>query len=143
LHFTLETRFHERLTELDRNIRELDLDIARMTEQYESFVRTRQAAVHSFEGYDQPIRRLRTRVDTATSAIELLMARQGNMLERVAVDELILRRDRLANYRDQARFALADSYDRATKARELELSAALGTEADPGEAAASFAETSQ
>jgi predicted negative regulator of RcsB-dependent stress response len=141
LHFTLETRFHERLTELDRNIRELDVDIDRMTEQYESFVRARQAAVHSFEGYEAPIRRLRTRVDESTSAIELLMARQGNMLERVAVDELILRRDRLANYRDQARFALADSYDRATKARELELSAALGADAE--EAAASFAEAAQ
>jgi hypothetical protein len=39
------------------------------------------------------------------------------MLEIVAIDQLMARWDRLATYRDQARFALADSYDRATQAR--------------------------
>jgi hypothetical protein len=97
--------------------------IDQMTEQYDSFVRTRQAAVHSFEGYELPIRRLKTRVGSALSRVELSMARQGHLLELVAVEELVARRERLNIYRDQARFALADSYDRATKARELELSA--------------------
>jgi hypothetical protein len=85
-----------------------------MTAQYDQFVRTRQAAVHSYEGYQTPIRRLRTRVESAQSRITLLMARQGHILELVAVDELLARRQRLNNYRDQARYALADSYDRAT-----------------------------
>jgi hypothetical protein len=43
------------------------------------------------------------------------MARQGHTLELVAVTELLVRRERLDDYRNQARFALADSYDRATK----------------------------
>jgi hypothetical protein len=45
------------------------------------------------------------------------MARQGRLLEIVAIDELTARRSRLENYRDKARFALADSYDRATQAQ--------------------------
>jgi hypothetical protein len=45
------------------------------------------------------------------------MARQGHLLETVAVEELMARRGRLENYRDKARFALADSYDRATQAQ--------------------------
>jgi hypothetical protein len=45
------------------------------------------------------------------------MARQGYVLEVVAIDELIVRRSRLENYGDKARFALADSYDRATQAQ--------------------------
>jgi hypothetical protein len=77
--------------------------------------------VHSYEGFDVPIRRLSTRVGTSLAGVELLMARQGNLLELVAVDELIARRERLNFYRDQARFALADSYDRAMQAREPEL----------------------
>jgi hypothetical protein len=92
-----------------------------MTAQYESFVRVRQAAVHSYEGYEIPIRRLRTRVEGASTKVGLLMARQGHILELVAVDELLARRERINEYRDQARYALADSYDRATKARELQL----------------------
>ena len=49
--------------------------------------------------------------------IDMLMARQGRILEIVAIDELIARRDHLRSYRDKARFALADSYDRATQAQ--------------------------
>jgi hypothetical protein len=43
------------------------------------------------------------------------MARQGHVLEVVAINELQARRRRLETYRNQARFALADSYDRATQ----------------------------
>jgi hypothetical protein len=53
------------------------------------------------------------------------MARQGRVLEIVAIDELNARRERLETYEDQARFALADSYDRATKARVEAETAAL------------------
>jgi hypothetical protein len=37
------------------------------------------------------------------------------MLEAMAVNELTRRRDRLEEFRVKARFALADSYDRASK----------------------------
>ena len=39
------------------------------------------------------------------------------MLEAVAIRELNVRRERLADYQNQARFAYADSYDRAAKAQ--------------------------
>jgi hypothetical protein len=73
--------------------------------------------VHSYEGYDTPISRLRTRVSEALGQVNLLMARQGRLLELVAIDELVARRERLETYEDQARYALADSYDRATEER--------------------------
>jgi hypothetical protein len=56
-------------------------------------------------------------VANATRKVELLMARQGHLLEVVAVEELVVRRGRLESYGDKARFALADSYDRATQAQ--------------------------
>ncbi len=115
--WTLRTDYHERLTEFDLNLRGLDQAMAVLRDKYDRFVRSRQAATHSFVGYDAPIRRLRTRSRDAVAKIELLMARQGRMLEVVAIDELIARRDRLETYRDKARFALADSYDRATQAQ--------------------------
>ena len=115
--FTLETEYHERLTEFDRNLRGLDAAMAVAQEQYDQFVRARQAATHSYVGYDKPIVRLRTDVKRAVEKIDLLMARQGRLLEIVAVEELIARRSRLESYGDKARFALADSYDRATQAQ--------------------------
>lgn len=115
LTWTLETEYHERLTAFDRNLRELHVAVSLLEERYQQFVRVRQAATHSYEGYDTPIKRLRTRVREAIGTVDLLMARQGHVLEVVAVDELQARRRRLETYRNQARFALADSYDRATQ----------------------------
>jgi hypothetical protein len=48
------------------------------------------------------------------------MARQGNMLETLAVNELTARRERLAEFQIKARFGMADSYDRATRAQTQE-----------------------
>jgi hypothetical protein len=123
--FTLRTEYHDRLSAFDRHLMELGRSIDVLNSRYEEFVRTRQAAVHSYEGYDTPIARLRTRVGDALGKVNQLMARQGHVLEIVAIDELGARRDRLAQYQDQARFALADSYDRATKARAEGQTAAL------------------
>ena len=115
--WALETEYHDRLYVFDAHLEELADAIEVLNGTYESFVRTRQAAVHSYEGYDTPLTRLRRRVEESLGRVNLLMARQGNMLELVAIDELNARRDRLETYQDQARFALADSYDRATQAQ--------------------------
>lgn len=132
LTFTLRTEYHERLDVFARHLRDLReaLEVARA--QHEEFVRARQAAVHSYEGYGTPIGRLRTRVAEALGEVNLLMARQGRMLELVAIDELVARRERLETYRDQARYALADSYDRATRAQaEAEIAAVQATGETP------------
>jgi hypothetical protein len=117
LTFTLRTEYHERLDVFGEHLQELAAAIEVLNARHEAFVRTRQAALHSYEGYDTPLTRLRGRVEDALGKVNLLMARQGHVLEVVAIDELVARRERLATYQDQARFALADSYDRATKMR--------------------------
>jgi hypothetical protein len=85
--------------------------------QYTSFVRTRQAATQSYQGYDDVIRSQRARITAAREKVEELIARQGHLLEVMAVNELTKRRDRLEEFQIKARFALADSYDRASKAQ--------------------------
>jgi len=117
LTWTLETEYHERLSEFDKNLRNLDEAMAIVHEQYNEYVRARQAATHSYVGYDTPIMSLRTQVGDAIQKIDRLMARQGQLLEVVAIDELTARRSRIENFRDKARFALADSYDRATQSQ--------------------------
>jgi tetratricopeptide (TPR) repeat protein len=117
LTWTLQIEYHDRLTQFDQNLRTLDEAMVVAQEQYDQFVRSRQAATHSFEGYETPISRLRARVNEAIQKVDLLMKRQGRQLEIVAIDELMARRGRLESYRDKARFALADSYDRATQAQ--------------------------
>ena len=115
--WSLKTQYHERLTEFYGHLEESRQAVDELNEQYNAFVRVRQAATHSFVGYEPPIQRLRTRVAEAAGRIDQLMARQGRMLETVAIRELESRVQRLEGYQDQARYALADSYDRATKAQ--------------------------
>lgn len=115
LSFTLRTEYHERLTEFDKNVRSLDQAMAMVQDEYDEYVRNRQAATHSFTGYDKPMRRLRADVEQSAQKIDQLMARQGHLLEVLAIEQLVARRDHLENYGDKARFALADSYDRATQ----------------------------
>jgi hypothetical protein len=128
LKFTLRTEYHERLDAFARHLADLRAALTVARAEHEQFVHARQAAVHSYEGYDTPIGRLRTRVAEALAEVNMLMARQGRVLELVAIDELVARRERLETYRDQARFALADSYDRATRAQaEAEIAALQAT----------------
>jgi tetratricopeptide (TPR) repeat protein len=117
LSYTLYTKYHARLTEFDRNVRDLDQVMAIAQDEYDEFVRNRQAATHSFVGYEKPMRRLRADVEKSVAKIDQLMARQGHLLEVLAIEKLVARRDHLENYGDKARFALADSYDRATQAQ--------------------------
>jgi hypothetical protein len=95
----------------------LNTQVDALTRQYDSFVRTRQAATHSYIGYDIQIGRLRERVSEALQRVDLLMARQGHMIETVAVNQLAARRERLVAQQTEARFGVADSYDRAARAQ--------------------------
>ncbi len=115
LTWRLYTEYPERLTQAHKDLHELNDDVAVLQERYTAFVRARQAAVHSYAGYDQSIQRLRTRVGEALERVNTLLARQGHVIEAVAIDELNTRRQRLEAYQVQARYAVADSYDRALK----------------------------
>ena len=119
LGYTLWTGYHERLSEFDRNLRSLDQAMTMAQEEYDEYVRNRQAATLSYVGYDKPMRRLRADVDVSVEKIDKLLARQGHLLEVLTIEELVARRNHLENYGDKARFALADSYDRATQAQAL------------------------
>ena len=97
------------------HLNELNTHVDALTRQYDAFVRTRQAATHSYVGYDVQIERLRERASDALQRVDILMARQGHMIETVAINRLVARRDRLVAQQTQARFAVADSYDRAAR----------------------------
>ncbi len=119
LEFNIHTDYDRRLTEAYQHLHDLNRLIDALQKQYAAFVRVRQAATQSYQGYDETIRRQRSRIGEARETVATLMARQGHILEVMAVNELSSRRDRLAEYQIKARFSLADSYDRAARAEGL------------------------
>jgi len=117
LTWRLETEYPERLTAAHVHLNALNADVEALTRQYDSFVRTRQAATLSYVGYDAQLGQLRERVNDALPRVDNLMARQGHMIETVAINQLNARRERLVAQQTQARYAVADSYDRAARAQ--------------------------
>jgi hypothetical protein len=120
LYWDIYTDYDRRLTEAYKHLHDLNHEVERLKKQYTAFVRTRQAATQSYEGYDEVIRRQRLQIQEAREKVRELMSRQGHMLESMAVNELTKRRERLAEFQVKARFAMADSYDRATRAQTQE-----------------------
>lgn len=113
----IRSDYDQRLTDAYNNLVSLDEIIKQLKINYNSFIRTRQAATQSYEGYTIPIRQLRTRLFSAQRKLKGVMAKQGRLLETMAINELDRRRKRLEEYQIKARFALAESYDRATKSQ--------------------------
>jgi hypothetical protein len=118
LHWNINNAYHERLTHAYKQMQTLDVYINKLNDAYQSFVRTRQAATQSYEGYDITIRQLKTKIQATQVKVNGIMARQGRLIEALAVSELERRRNLLEEYQIKARFALAESYDRATKKQQ-------------------------
>ncbi|SDZ98717.1 tetratricopeptide repeat protein [Microbulbifer marinus] len=118
LSWRLSTEYDQRLTEAYKHLQELNEEIEQLQTVYQAYVRSRQAATHSYTGYNDTITRLRAQIQNTQGRLEALMARQGNMLETLAINELDRRRAQLESYQIKARFALADSYDRANELQE-------------------------
>ena len=118
LQWQINTEYDARLTTTYESLRTLDQHIAKLKKFYNSFIRTRQAATQSYEGYETPLRQFRTQLQQAENKLNAVMARQGRMMEILAINELEKRRQKLEDYQIKARFALAESYDRATKKQQ-------------------------
>jgi hypothetical protein len=116
LRFNIYTEYDRRFTEAYKHLLDLNNEIGRLKKEYASFIRTRQAATQSYEGYDERIRTMRNRITATREKVGELMRRQGEMLEAMAEKELVSRRTRLTEYQTKARFSMADSYERATRA---------------------------
>ncbi|HEX4825905.1 MAG TPA: hypothetical protein VFV19_16515 [Candidatus Polarisedimenticolaceae bacterium] len=116
----LASEYPARLSAAFVHLNELNAGIDTLTHQYDAFVRARQAATQSYAGYDVTIARLRERVGEAEQGVDGLIARQGRQIETAAIDQLTARRARLAAQQTQARYAVADSYDRAARAQSAD-----------------------
>jgi len=115
--YDIATEYDQRLTDTYQDLNDLNQEVDRLNHQYNAFVRTRQAATQSYQGYDDVIRRQRALIASAREKVAALLPRQGEVLEAMAVNELTKRRARLEGFQITARFAIADSYDRANKAQ--------------------------
>ena len=94
---------------------QIDEDVQNLINVHASISSLRKNIAQSYQGYDDQIRQLKKRVSDARQKADALKAIQGQALEAKTIDRLDQRRQRLQEYQSQARFALAESYERASK----------------------------
>jgi chromosome segregation ATPase len=117
LYWNTHAEYDARLANAEERLRDLDQELDRLRQQVEAVAIARRTAVESYEGHDDVIRRERQRITEEAKRVQELIAQQGQVLEIMAESELTSQRERLDDFRVKARFALADSYDRAGKAQ--------------------------
>jgi tetratricopeptide (TPR) repeat protein len=116
--WAVQTGYNQRFNETRSHLHALNQEIDLLAQQYTSFVRTRKSAIQSYQGYDETIRLQQVQVEESLSKVRELMDEQGSRIEIMAINELSWRRDRLEELQVEARFAMADSYDRASQTKK-------------------------
>lgn len=116
LYWRLDEKFKERSYSGRRALRSLD---AALNEAQNRYVRVRQARASVTEdvgGFGERVAALGARIAALRDQLHAAAAAQERFLEQLAQHELLAQKDRLDAYQVQARFALADIYDRADNA---------------------------
>ena len=115
LYWQVNTEYEKRLSRAHQHLRQLDKVIAETKRSQARLDRRKSEAALSYRGYDRALNDLQARLDYLKIKISGLKAHQGQYMERRAISELQRRKRRLQRYRTKARFAMAESYDRALR----------------------------
>ena len=97
---------------LDRALDELEAQLVRSTELYQSFGAATDAIPGTEELFGRRIAVLEPQVQVLLQRIATAKQRHEAFLEDLAITEMRAQQERLLTYRAQARFALASVYDR-------------------------------
>jgi predicted nucleic acid-binding Zn-ribbon protein len=120
LRWNIASDYMPHLWEAQKALRQLDVEIKKVRERKASLERAQSRAGKTFEGYDARIDTLRGRIVSLLSQVAEQAGKQERYLENMAVAELERHKQRLSTYLLQARFAVAQIYDQAARARSAE-----------------------
>lgn len=114
LYWNMYAQYDQRFADAQAHLAGLDRELETLRRRRQDILRARQTAVGGYQGYADLISRQRRKIADAAEKVRQLIPRQAQVLETMAVNELTRRRGRLEEFRVKAKYALADSYDRAT-----------------------------
>ncbi len=118
LGWELAQGFAVRLWEAKKSLQRLDAALAQAHASDAALAAAQRSEPGHFDNFAARIVVLRQRIAALQPLIAALGAEQRQALEQMAVDELERQRERLVAYSNQARFAIAEIYDRASLSRD-------------------------
>ena len=107
-----------RVYEAKRALETLDAGLSEAKTREAALAQAQRDEPAKFDRFAERITGLGKRVDVLMPQITALTQEQQAALQELAVAELVRQKERLAAYSVQARFAVAQLYDRASKAKE-------------------------
>lgn len=118
LTWDLSAQFSARLREEKKALQEAGRLIAEAEERREALLRAQARVPGSFDEFDKRIGTLQGRIRHAQAEASAAARAQEDYLAELAVAELARRREQIAAYITQARFAVAQIYDQAVRTAE-------------------------
>jgi len=120
LYWNIQTDYKARLWEAKKQLASLESAVVEAKNIQQRLSQALDAAPAGFSGYDERIETLRKRILALISRIQLERIDASSILQQLALQELQTRKERLASYRSQARYALARSYDELSRNAETQ-----------------------
>ena len=113
LYWRLDSSFNERIYDQRHALRELDAALEELQNRWVRVQNARATVPTNTDEFAQRIAALAARIKELRGRLVDMSGQQSVYLQSVAASELTAQKERLAAYAVQARYALADIYDRA------------------------------
>ena len=110
----INIEYAQRIWNLKSNLKELSASIEDVSRSEGSVQNVRQVAHVGFDGFQYRIDELKQRIEKALPRLNVAYQKQTQLLEKLAIRELIELKHAMKTYRAQAKLALSQAYDRAT-----------------------------
>jgi hypothetical protein len=118
LTWQLSDAFAARLWDAKKSLKEIESGLAEARERDAALARAQTEEPARFDQLGARIAELDKRLQAMTPRVTTLLAEQQDYVQNLAVAALEQQKERLASYGTQARFAVAQIYDRARLAKE-------------------------
>jgi len=118
LTWDLSAQYSKRLRNAKKGLKETDRLIAEADGRREALLRAQSQVPVHFDGFEKRIEELRARIKRAQAGVGAAARAQEKYLVELAATELARRREQIAAHITQARFAVAQIYDRAVRTAE-------------------------
>ncbi|HEX9812125.1 MAG TPA: hypothetical protein VGA88_08575 [Burkholderiales bacterium] len=119
LAWDLSAKYGERLWEAKKELRDTERLLSEAEERRAALTQAQIDAPRTFDAFAQRIETLRAEIERMRPALAQAAQAQEHFLGELAVEELARQRERIAAYVTQARFAVAQIYDRAVRNEEV------------------------
>ena len=111
LYWQIQADYKTRLWDVEKQLQALEAPVTEAASKHQQVSDALENVQVGFDGYDKRIAAMRKRILALLPDIQTSRDNASDQLQRLALKELETRKQRLASYRIQARYALARSYD--------------------------------